>query len=76
LQGLDDDDPIQPHRTQEPLVAARLPTSPPKPRSRKIAWVHSCRGEGRLMLQRCEPAAFFCYPAREALPAAVIRTSH
>ena len=61
-------DPIKPPRRKNPLLRTRLPTSPPKLRSRKSHGFTRAAAEGRFMLQRCEACGAFCYPAREACP--------
>ena len=61
-------EPIKPPRRKNPLFRTRLPTSPPKPRSRTSHGFTRAAAEGRFMLQRCSSCETFCYPAREACP--------
>ena len=61
-------DPIRPPKRKNPLLRTRLPTSPPKPRSRKSHGFTRAAAEGRFMLQCCQSCGTFCYPAREACP--------
>jgi NAD(P)-dependent dehydrogenase (short-subunit alcohol dehydrogenase family)/uncharacterized OB-fold protein len=61
-------DPIKPPPRKNPLLRTRLPTSPPKPRSRTSHGFTRAAAEGRFMLQRCESCGAFAYPAREACP--------
>jgi NAD(P)-dependent dehydrogenase (short-subunit alcohol dehydrogenase family)/uncharacterized OB-fold protein len=61
-------DPIKPPPRKNPLLRTRLPTSPPKPRSRTSHGYTRAAAEGRFMLQRCEACGVFAYPAREACP--------
>src|SRR4029078_591385 len=78
-------EPIAKPRRKNPLLRTRLPTSPPRARSRASHGVTRGRAEGRFMLQlcgaggaapevrfvlqRCGACGTFCYPARDACPA-------
>jgi NAD(P)-dependent dehydrogenase (short-subunit alcohol dehydrogenase family)/uncharacterized OB-fold protein len=61
-------DPIRPPRRKNPLLRTRLPTLPPRPRSRTSHGLTRAAAEGRFMLQRCGACGTFAYPAREACP--------
>ncbi|MBR0751054.1 SDR family NAD(P)-dependent oxidoreductase [Bradyrhizobium jicamae] len=61
-------EPIKPPGRKNPLLRTRLPTAPPRPRSRKSHGFTRAAAEGRFMLQCCEACGTFCYPAREACP--------
>ncbi|MBR0955815.1 SDR family NAD(P)-dependent oxidoreductase [Bradyrhizobium japonicum] len=61
-------DPIEAPRRKNPLLRTRLPTSPPRARSRTSHGFTRAAAEGRFMLQRCEACGKFTYPAREACP--------
>jgi NAD(P)-dependent dehydrogenase (short-subunit alcohol dehydrogenase family)/uncharacterized OB-fold protein len=58
----------KPHR-KNPLQRTRLPTSPPRARSRASHGFTRAAAEGRFMLQCCGDCGTFCYPARDACPA-------
>jgi NAD(P)-dependent dehydrogenase (short-subunit alcohol dehydrogenase family)/uncharacterized OB-fold protein len=58
----------KPHR-KDPLQRTRLPTSPPRARSRTAHGFTRAAAEGRFVLQRCGACCSFCYPARDACPA-------
>src|ERR1700756_4035497 len=60
---------IKPPRRKNPLLRTRLPTSPPRPRSRTSHGFTRAAAEGRFMLQRCQACGAFAYLAREACPA-------
>lgn len=61
-------DPIEAPRRKNPLLRTRLPTSPPRARSRTSHGFTRAAAEGSFMLQRCEACGTFTYPAREACP--------
>ncbi|SDH70185.1 Short-chain dehydrogenase [Bradyrhizobium sp. Rc2d] len=61
-------DPIEPPRRKNPLLRTRLPTAPPRARSRTSQGFTRAAAEGRFMLQRCQGCGTFTYPAREACP--------
>jgi NAD(P)-dependent dehydrogenase (short-subunit alcohol dehydrogenase family)/uncharacterized OB-fold protein len=61
-------DPIEPPPRKNPLIRTRLPTSPPKARSRTSHAFTRAAAEGRFVLQRCGSCGTYCYPAREACP--------
>ena len=67
-------DPIKPPRRKNPLVRTRLPTSPPKARSRTSHAFTRAAAEGRFVLQRCGACGTYCYPAREACPSCLSST--
>src|SRR5258708_12359106 len=62
-------EPIVKPRRKNPLLRTRLPTSPPRARSRASHGFTRAAAEGRFMLQRCGGCGAFCYPARDACPA-------
>ena len=62
-------EPIVKPRRKNPLQRTRLPTSPPRARSRASHGFTRAAAEGRFMLQRCGACGAFCYPARDACPA-------
>src|SRR3954465_3318508 len=62
-------EPIVKPRRKNPLQRTRLPTSPPRARSRASHGFTRAAAEGRFMLQRCGACGTFCYPARDACPA-------
>ena len=62
-------EPIVKPRRKNPLLRTRLPTSPPRARSRASHGFTRAAAEGRFMLQRCGACGAFCYPARDACPA-------
>src|SRR5215218_5426457 len=62
-------EPILKPRRKNPLLRTRLPTSPPRARSRAAHGFTRAAAEGRFMLQRCGGCSSFCYPARDACPA-------
>ena len=61
-------EPIVKPRRKNPLLRTRLPTSPPRARSRASHGFTRAAAEGRFMLQRCGGCETFCYPARDACP--------
>src|SRR5438445_1833582 len=61
-------EPIVKPRRKNPLDRTRLPTSPPRARSRTSHGFTRAAAEGRFMLQRCEACGSFAYPARDACP--------
>ena len=62
-------EPIAKPRRKNPLQRTRLPTSPPRARSRASHGFTRAAAEGRFMLQRCSACGDVCYPARDACPA-------
>src|SRR2546429_6557561 len=62
-------EPIAKPRRKNPLKRTRLPTSPPRARSRASHGFTRAAAEGRFMLQRCGGCGTFFYPARDACPA-------
>src|SRR3989442_6128295 len=62
-------EPIAKPRRKNPLKRTRLPTSPPRARSRASHGFTRAAAEGRFMLQRCGGLGAFCYPARDGGPA-------
>jgi NAD(P)-dependent dehydrogenase (short-subunit alcohol dehydrogenase family)/uncharacterized OB-fold protein len=62
-------EPVARPRRKNPLLRTRLPTSPPKARSRTSHGLTRAAAEGRFVLQRCGACRTFCYPARDACPA-------
>lgn len=60
--------PVKPPRRKNPLLRTRLPTSPPKPRSRTSHGLTSAAAEGRFKMQRCGSCTTFVYPVRDACP--------
>ena len=56
-------------RTKNPLERTRLPTLPPKARSRRAHLYTKAAAEGRFELQRCARCGAFTYPAHDACPA-------
>src|SRR3954465_811168 len=62
-------EPIVKPRRKNPLLRTRLPTSPPRARSRASYGFTRAAAGGRFMLQRCDACGTFCYPARDACPA-------
>jgi NAD(P)-dependent dehydrogenase (short-subunit alcohol dehydrogenase family)/uncharacterized OB-fold protein len=61
-------DPLKPPGRKNPLLRTRLPTLPPRPRSRRSHGLTRAAAEGRFMLQRCGACGAYAYPAREACP--------
>jgi uncharacterized OB-fold protein len=57
-------EPIVKPRRKNPLQRTRLPTSPPRARSRARTVLRGPPPKGRFMLQRCGACGTFCYPAR------------
>lgn len=62
-------EPIAKPRRKNPLARTRLPTLPPRARSRTSHGFTTAAAEGRFVLQRCGACAAFCYPARDTCPA-------
>jgi NAD(P)-dependent dehydrogenase (short-subunit alcohol dehydrogenase family)/uncharacterized OB-fold protein len=61
-------EPIIRPRRKNPLLRTRLPTLPPKARSRTSHGFTQAAAEGRFVLQRCGACDAFTYPARDACP--------
>jgi len=61
-------EPLKRPRRKNPLLRTRLPTSPPRARSRASHGFTLAAAEGRFMLQRCGACGTFAYPARDACP--------
>lgn len=61
-------EPLAPPRKKDPLQRTRLPTSPPRARSRRAHLFTLAAAEGRFALQRCVQCGTFAYPARDACP--------
>jgi NAD(P)-dependent dehydrogenase (short-subunit alcohol dehydrogenase family)/uncharacterized OB-fold protein len=59
---------LPPPRPRNPLERTRLPTLPPKARSRRAHLHTLAAAEGRFQLQRCAGCGAFAYPAREICP--------
>lgn len=61
-------EPIARPRLKDPLLRTRLPTSPPRARSRAAHGFTRAAAEGRFVLQQCGACHAFSYPARDACP--------
>jgi NAD(P)-dependent dehydrogenase (short-subunit alcohol dehydrogenase family)/uncharacterized OB-fold protein len=61
-------EPITRPRRKDPLKRTRLPTLPPRARSRTAHGFTLAAAQGRFVLQRCGACGTFCYPARDACP--------
>lgn len=59
---------LPPPRPRNPLERTRLPTLPPRARSRRAHLHTLAAAEGRFQLQRCAGCGAFAYPAREICP--------
>ena len=57
-----------PPKPRNPLLRTRLPTLPPRARSRPAHLHTKAAAEGRFLLQRCAACQSFTYPARDACP--------
>src|ERR1700704_5409043 len=68
-------EPIAKPRRKNPLLRTRLPTLPPRARSRTSHAFTAAAAEGRFVLQRCGACAAFCYPARDACPVCLANLS-
>ena len=61
-------EPIATPLRKNPLQRTRLPTLPPRARSRTAHGFTAAAAEGRFVLQRCGACSEFSYPARDACP--------